>query len=289
MGDNALLYSGMAWACSQYANIGIRQEDYFKRAEEYAKKALALKPDLASALTVLGTLCYYEDYPKNLHDTFRYYKKALAADPNDTRALSNLAFIYQLVGKPSETSAIVEKLERLDLLNPWWHVVRGNGYQHDCQFGSALEEFRMYYRADSTSPLAQTYYSWMLAYNGEGDEALAVIDRMATGSPRNVNTAFCLLLKYALLKDKESALRLLTPEFQKTCRRDGEWSYWVADRLSLLGAKEEALDWLENAVNRGCINYPLLECDPFFDNIRGEERFKKLMERVKYEWEHFEV
>jgi hypothetical protein len=29
-------------------------------------------------------------------------------------------------------------------------------------------------------------------------------------------------------------------------------------------------------------------CDPFLANIRGEERFKKLMERVKYEWEHFE-
>ena len=27
---------------------------------------------------------------------------------------------------------------------------------------------------------------------------------------------------------------------------------------------------------------------PFLDNIRGEEHFKKLMERVKYEWEHFE-
>ena len=45
---------------------------------------------------------------------------------------------------------------------------------------------------------------------------------------------------------------------------------WVAARLSLLGAKEEALDWLENAVHRGFINYPYLQCDPFFDNIRGE-------------------
>ena len=52
-------------------------------------------------------------------------------------------------------------------------------YQYECQFGPALEEFRMYYRADSTSPLAQTYYSWMLVYNGKREEALAVIDRMA--------------------------------------------------------------------------------------------------------------
>ena len=238
---------------------------------------------------MLGTLCLYEDYPRNWHDFFRYLTKALASSPNETKIISSMAFAYLDVGRSSEASALAESLERLDPLNPTTYVVRGCCYQNDCQFGPALEQFRMYYSADSTSPLAQTYYSWMLAYNGEGDEALAVIDRMATGSPRNVNTAFCLLLKYALLKDKESALRLLTPEFQKTCRRDGEWSYWVADRLSLLGAKEEALDWLENAVNRGCINYPLLECDPFFDNIRGEERFKKLMERVKYEWEHFEV
>jgi hypothetical protein len=33
----------------------------------------------------------------------------------------------------------------------------------------------------------------------------------------------------------------------------------------------------------------LSEIDPWLANIQGEERLKKLMERVKYEWEHFEV
>jgi len=31
------------------------------------------------------------------------------------------------------------------------------------------------------------------------------------------------------------------------------------------------------------------EIDPFLKNIRGEDRFKKLMERVKKEWEELEV
>ena len=58
----------------------------------------------------------------------------------------------------------------------------------------------------------------------------------------------------------------------------------------VLDAKDEALNWLEHAINIGFINYPFLnEYDPFLENIRGEKRFKKLMERVKYEWEHFEV
>jgi non-specific serine/threonine protein kinase len=81
----------------------------------------------------------------------------------------------------------------------------------------------------------------------------------------------------------------MTPDFRKTCQRDGEWSYYVADAFALLDEKKEALDWLENAVNRGFINYPFINnYDFFLDNIRGEERFNKLMERVKYEWEHFE-
>jgi hypothetical protein len=102
-------------------------------------------------------------------------------------------------------------------------------------------------------------------------------------------TKFGLLLKYGLLKERDKAFQVMTPEFQETCKRDYAWSYNVGSSLSLLGAKSEALDWLENSVNRGFINYPFFERDPFLDNIRGEERFKKLMERVKYEWEHFEV
>jgi len=63
----------------------------------------------------------------------------------------------------------------------------------------------------------------------------------------------------------------------------------LAGFFALLDEKKEALDWLENAVDRGIKNYPFINrLDPFLANIRGEERFKKLMERVKYEWEHFE-
>jgi hypothetical protein len=58
----------------------------------------------------------------------------------------------------------------------------------------------------------------------------------------------------------------------------------------MLDDKEKALDWLEHSVNRGFINYPYMnQYDPFPAKLRGEERFKKLMERVKYEWEHFEA
>jgi non-specific serine/threonine protein kinase len=82
----------------------------------------------------------------------------------------------------------------------------------------------------------------------------------------------------------------MTPDFVKSIQMDLQYSYHFATFYSFLGEEEKSLEFLENAVNRGFINYPLIaEIDPLLENIRGEERFKKLMERVKYEWENFEV
>jgi non-specific serine/threonine protein kinase len=52
----------------------------------------------------------------------------------------------------------------------------------------------------------------------------------------------------------------------------------LADCYALAGEKEEAMNWLENAVNRGFVNYPYIsKYNPFLKNIRGEARFKELL------------
>lgn len=83
---------------------------------------------------------------------------------------------------------------------------------------------------------------------------------------------------------------MVTHESQDALRWDEQFSWEMAANHALIGHKQEALDWLENAVNRGFINYPFLnDYDPFLKNIRNESRFQNLMERVNYEWENFEV
>jgi non-specific serine/threonine protein kinase len=289
MGDNAQLYAGMAYVYWQYVNMGIGQEEYLSKFEEYVKKALTMKPNLSSALALLGILYLYEDYPQNIQDALRYFKKALEENPYELRALTGMTASYVMIGKPSEAYTFLDMMMQHDPLNPWQHSIRGYCYLNDCKFQLALEQTYLYYQADSLSPIAQSNYSWALASNGRRDEALAVINRARSENIHNVQTIFYSLLKYALIKDRESALHAITPEFKKTCWRDPEWSYAVASRLSLAGAEKEALDWLHNAVSRGFINYPLFQCDPFLTNIRGTERFKKLMVKAKHEWEHFEV
>jgi non-specific serine/threonine protein kinase len=284
-GPNPLLYSAMAGAYFQYVNIGARQEDYLARAEENAKKALAIDPDFSKANVVLG----YIYQMTNQREGIRYFKKALVVNPNELDALRRLVLIYLDVGKPSAALPLIERYKKADPLNPDNYLLQGYFYIYDGQFGLALDPCRKWYQSDPENPIKEFLYALSLAYTKAFEKAFSIIEKCAKADPDNAVSKFGLLLKYGLQKDRENAFKIMTPDFRKTCLRDWEWSYYVADAFALLDEKKEALDWLENAVNRGFINYPFINSYDFFlENIRSEERFKKLMERVKYEWEHFD-
>jgi len=132
--------------------------------------------------------------------------------------------------------------------------------------------------------------AWGLAWVGQVDEAVAIADKVATMAPGHMHTKLALRVKDGLYRDVAGARAELTPEFHEWCFRECIWSYHQAAAFALAGGADDALRWLEHAVDLGWINYPLLaEKDPFLANIRGDERFKKLMERVKKEWDEFEV
>jgi len=288
VGDNALLYSGMASAYWQYVNIGVSQEEYIKKVEEYATKALAIDPNLSNAHSVLGQ--FYRDFRGNPKEAIRQFNMALTINPNQSSALMNLAYMYiAMLGKKSPGIPLIERFKQVEPLSPYNYAMQGFLYLYEGQYGLALEEFQKEYQLNPKAPNAQFNYALILTYNKELAKAYSIIDESAEKTPNNVLTKFCILLKFGLLKNKEKAFQEMTPDFQKTCKRDPGWSYNVAIMLSLLDEKKEALNWLENAVNRGFINYPWLKREPFIENIRGEEQFKKLMERIKKEWDEFEV
>jgi TolB-like protein len=285
MGENALLYSGLAFAHLQLVNIGAKHEEDLEKAEEFGKKALAIDPEFARAHAVLGWIAMW----KNPRQVIHHFKSALSISPDDSFSLQGLACCYiQLKGSIAAAIPVCEKLVRVDPLNMTTQWLQGGIHFYSGEYGHALPPWRRLYDLYPDNPIAQFYYAMTLAYLGQMDQAFPIIDRSASSTPENAFTKQGLMLKYAILKDKGDVFREMTPEFQKTCQRDCTFAHHLAGIYALLGDTKEALDWLDTAVNRGFINYPLLaEKDLFLANIRGEERFKKLLERVKYEWEHF--
>ncbi|MFC1651251.1 hypothetical protein ACFL2X_06740 [Candidatus Latescibacterota bacterium] len=287
IGDNALLYASMAFAQLNLVNIGVKQEDYLAIAEENAKKSLLINPQICLAHNILGLIDFLRG--KVSESLFRV-KKALEINNNDANALLMIVTNYLVAGKISAAIPYLEKVILIDPLSVPTNWCNGAFYFYDGKFNLALQEWKNFYELHPQNPYSQFEYALILTYNHEIDKAIPIIDYNAKKNPTNVIAKLGLILKYAINDDKERILQEMTPDFQKTCKRDATSSPHLASFLSLVNQKKDALDWLEIAINRGFINYPFLnEYDPFLENIRGEERFKKLMERVKYEWENFEV
>jgi TolB-like protein len=297
VGADALIYSGMADTYLRLVNMGVEIDQNRKKAEELANKALGLDPEMPKARALLGQLgIWYAGANVNLQEAARQFKRALAVDPVEPVALLGLGLVYLWAGRISAAAPLVDRILRIEPLDLIALAFQGLRYFYDGNYDRGLEVFRNFYEQDPRYPGSMTLSSWQhlyalsLAYKQRTDEALAIIDEAAATNPDNVQTRLAIILGHALRRDKAGALRELTSHFYEWCRRDPTWSHRVACVFGYLNAKDEALDWLENAVNLGHINYPLFaEKDLFLANLRGDPRFEQLMERVKREWEKFEV
>lgn len=251
IGDNALLFSGLAFAHWNLINIGAKQEEYLVKAEEYVKKALAMDPEFPQAHVVLGWIYCIGEPLKSIY----HLKKALEITPDDSMALAALAVDYMCVGKISIAALISERLLEIDPLDFPPYYVMGALHFYSGQYDKALKAWRKLYKMYPESAYSKWSYALILTYNNQHDEAFSIIDQSAKTDPGNVLTKLGLMLKYGLQGEKDKVFQEMTPDFKKTCQRDYSFSH----------------------------HNPLLE------NIRGEPRFKKLMERVKHEWENVEV
>jgi non-specific serine/threonine protein kinase len=286
IGNNAALYAGLGLAYFQLVNLGIKQEEYLDRAREYAQKAFALDPGSPQGHAVMGYIYMLEG---DMHSAISHMKKAMSSDPGDPDTVGWLGWFYLVAGKASAAVPLIERSLIIDPVNPNWHLVRGLINFFKGYFDLAAEQLRVAYEMAPHVPMNQFWYALGLAYSKRYQESLSILDiDTRASSSEDIFNKLSELLRASLRGETEKISRLLTPDFLKTIKRDLQGSYHTASFYSFLDQPNDALDWLENAINRGFCNYPFMEVDPFLANIRGEPRFKKLMERVKYEWEHFE-
>jgi TolB-like protein len=289
IGDNVLLYSTLGSLYYQYVNRGINREENLKKAEETAAKIFLLEPDSSYGYKLLGMI---QLRLGKAREAARYLKKALVSNPGDAEALGWLYYVYEQAGRMEEARQADEWLSRIDpVFNPPGKL-GVYFYLMDGQFERALKTLETSRRSD---PLGQIFETWLLALNNRTKEALERIDKLAVtmaelGPEMDYGRDWVLFFKYGLQKKREQALACATEELKKVGQTDEQISWMLADCYALIGEKEEAMNWLENAVNRGFVNYPYIsQYNRFLKNIRGEARFKELLKQVKYEWEHFEV
>ena len=161
----------------------------------------------------------------------------------------------------------------------------------DGDFPEAHNSIRRAYESFSNELVIQWQYAQILIYRLNIDNAIQVLKEILISSPDFLPGTLLYSQILGLQGKKPDALNILNdPKMINWARNDFSFSFIMTESFAILDKKDNALNWLELSIELGFTNFPFLnEYDPFFENIRGEERFKKLMERVKHEWENFEV
>jgi serine/threonine protein kinase len=288
VGENEMLQATLGMVYWQYIYWGLRpSEEYLPKLEECIQKVVRLNPESSHGFLLQGWITQRRG---DTQESIRNLKKALTIDANNPDVLFWICLLLSFVGKTSLARPLAKRLLLVDPLMPINNFVPGILDWFDGDLKGAIQPFARAHQMDPTNPHTQFWYAYILACNNQTEEALSVLNLLPDGAPATPLNQGYRFLKYALQGDKKRATQCVTAELLTTSRDDFNWSWVITDLYSLIDARQEALDWLDNSIRVGVINYPFLsEYDPFLQNLRGEERFKKLMERVKYEWEHFEA
>jgi lipoprotein NlpI len=248
---------------------------------------LKLDPELAEAYFVLGCINQIHGMA---HKAIGQLQRAHSIKPEDPEIMVWLSWGYVLVGRTNAAMSLTDRCIKIDPINPMNYAIKGLIHLFQGRFEFALKPILDMHTVVPESSMWQSWYSIVLLYNDHPKESYEFINECVKEPGQDCIAQMAIFLKYILKGDKNKLFQLLTPEFIKSAKGDCQYSWHMATFYSYLGDKGQSLEWLENAVDKGFINYPFLnEHDKLLNNIRSESRFKKLMERVKYEWENFEV
>jgi TolB-like protein len=277
-GDNAQLYATLAYGYWAYYDLGIKHDnEVLGLIDHYVSKSLTIDPENADALSSKGLIHYKQG---NLPEYIRFAKPA--ADLG-----SDMIYLYSFIlaelGRLEEADAYAEKAlaDNPLIYMSLWSRACVNMFMGKTQ--EAYDTIR--YARDHFAP-GEPFAGWWVAQiaflAGDIDTAYYEFKKVAL-SESNPWNDFCKLFQLAIESDaigvKEQIQNSGLADFSKT---DEFYPVCIANSLALVGEYEEALIWLNRAVNWGFRNYKFLaEYNVFLEPLRTNPVFLNLIEKLQ--------
>jgi TolB-like protein len=288
IGDNARLYATLGLAHLQYREAGIDLSDHpLREADACASKLLALDDHSASGWQLRGWIAYSRG---NIQDAVRDLKIVLHLDPNNSDTLLLLCNCYLISGRVAAARPLLARLLAVDPLTPITRCMPGFAEIMEGNLEAAIEPYRQMFEMDQTNPMARLFFAWILVLNRRHDEVNTLLKFFPPDQRDTLPARISFFLVNAAMGNSQKAEAELTPQIEAIARATDVFPRFLAQGFALAGARQSALHWLQVAIDRGFINYPFLsEHDPSFEVLRGDSKFKALLEIAKHRWERFEA
>ena len=246
----------------------------FPAAARAANEALRLDPKLGSAYATRAYVSLYHDWDFARAD--QEFQRAIAVEPNSAIAHQWYGNLLTVVQRFDEADAEFQRARTIDPQAPVRSAapIWAKYFRRD--FPKAVAIYRSVIALDSSYALTFQWGGWALEASGQLDEAIAALERGVSLSNGGVGFVASLAHAYAMRGDRAEARRLLG----QVTSAPVVPAYDVAKVHLALGARAEALQWLQRAYESRSHSMVLLRVDTQLDGLRGDPAFEALVKKV---------
>ncbi len=272
----ALAYAGLADAYIQLAvRTYIVPVEGRRKAEEYARKALALDENLAEAHVALGQ----DDVsfaPYDFRRGDRELRQAIELSPSLASAHQYLGLSLVRQGRLDESLEELLTARELDPLSSIIARQVASFYYLKRDYARALELLR---QANELGPsFTLTSEIGIYIQNGLFNEALAELEKAERERKNDPMLIYSTGMVYAAQGKRAEALEIIK-ELEEISGASWDQAFLIAKIYATLNEKEQALTWLERALATGSIGI-FNKDEPVWDPIRSDPRFADLLRRM---------
>jgi TolB-like protein/DNA-binding winged helix-turn-helix (wHTH) protein/Flp pilus assembly protein TadD len=246
----------------------------FPKAQESARRALALNPD--SADTHVASIVVKLLWERDWAGARKELDVVQELDPQNVGLFTMRGYYYQAMGRPD---LALRELERSRDLAPDWQIAKNDlmdAYIEARQFDRAIRESTKAIALDDRPSTPHSTLGSALAATGRYEEALVPLTRILARS-HTVRNKATVAWVYGRMGRRAEALALL----EELKKDDHPWAAFSVARGSMgLGDHDQAFLWLNRAADQ---KMPFLwdVRNRFeFDPIRNDPRYAKLLARI---------
>jgi tetratricopeptide (TPR) repeat protein len=276
--DYALAHVGVADTYNVTGWFGYSPpSETFPRAKAAAHRALEIDDSLGEAHASLGfaAMSFDWDWPT----AEREFKRAIDLNPAYATAYEWYAVLLFAMGRFDEGIMEALRARKLDPLSLIINAVVGVAYYAARRFDESIKHHEKALEMDPNFLLANTYIVLSLTACGRYDEAIEIVRRVEPLALEHAYTLGAFGGAYAKAGQRNEALRIFDQLDELAQKR------YVPplDRVYILaglGEKDEAMDYLEEAIKNRNPMVIFVKSDPLLDRLRTNQRFQSLLKKI---------
>ena len=275
--EYALAYDGVADSWIPLGWYGyLAPSETFPRAQAAIEKALALDDSLAEAHTSLAFVKLY--YIRDWTGAEREFRRAIELNPNYANAHHWYGEFLSLVGRHKEAIAESERARELDPLSNIINAWVSSRYFYARQYDRAIQDGRNPVEMDPNFGPARLVLGQAYEQKGMLNEAIREFEK-ATSLEKGSMYEAALAHAYGAAGRRDDAVRVVK-RLEQMSESGFVSSYDLAIAHLTPGNEGRVFELLEAAVRERSPRVAFLGVDPRFDGLRGDARFRALLQSL---------